>query len=316
MSNTAKYSLLALLLILIVGSYFQDITNENTFDKAQSLMKEGDYLGALVYLNYCIEKEPEFKAYFLRAECMFKLEKYSKALDDLQWIRQSENTDPEPVFLEAKAKAALNDTLKAVLLLDSISDVHKVSKNADDYSMEAGRLLLYQKDFQAALSRFEKVKEGEKLSLAYYYKGVTYRYWADKFQGSEMDSLIQLSIQHFDKSIMLDKDFADSWFQKSLIYAYLLDEENCLASISKAIEIEPDNYFYYFIKGNIYVNLNYCDDALKNYNKAIALNAGSEMVYRNRAEMYLKCFNDSASAEIDVNYAKHIKNKQRKRPVN
>ena len=71
----------------------------------------------------------------------------------------------------------------------------------------------------------------------------------------------------------------------------LIEAEN---NFTNAIKIE-ENYKYYYNRGNVRIELNELDNALKDYNKAISLNDKKGDIYNNRGNLFYRTIYSSAN---------------------
>lgn len=62
--------------------------------------------------------------------------------------------------------------------------------------------------------------------------------------------------------------------------------QKALEYLDKLIELFPDDWKYYFNRGNAYDNLENYDAAIADYTKAIELNPDFPLAYQNRERAY------------------------------
>ncbi|MFM7390421.1 MAG: tetratricopeptide repeat protein, partial [Vampirovibrionales bacterium] len=78
---------------------------------------------------------------------------------------------------------------------------------------------------------------------------------------------------------------ATYWADKAL--SYLASPQKELKCWNKAIELNPNNDFYYNKRGNVYFGLNKDREAINDYTKAIQLNP-KDFYYNNRGHVYME----------------------------
>jgi tetratricopeptide (TPR) repeat protein len=92
------------------------------------------------------------------------------------------------------------------------------------------------------------------------------------------------------------------------LYRKRNDNLNSLLYFNKAIELQPENAYYYYSRGELFANTNRNNDAIKDYNKAIELNPNFSMAYNNLgwAKFEMKLYKQ---ALIDLNKAIELDDK-------
>jgi tetratricopeptide (TPR) repeat protein len=98
------------------------------------------------------------------------------------------------------------------------------------------------------------------------------------------------AITSINKVIELNGEKADYFYDKSKIFASLVDYPSAIIEIKKAIEIAPDNSLYHYYSGDLYFNFKDYQTAISSYTKAIELNGKESDYYywRGRAKKNTK----------------------------
>jgi len=306
MSQKFKILTIVLVVFIILLSYFQDHTSKDAITKARKALSDDDVLAALVYLNNAVKQDSASAAFLLRAEIFFNQGKLQEALADIDQSIKFSPASERAIFLKAKVITTLGDTVIAINLLDSLIAISQNNNLKTELHIEKGRLLLYNKQFESALITFKTITNYQSNAYALYYIGVVLRYQAEGFTEMSQDSCLSNAMSYLNKSVEVDHNFADAWFQKAMIHLHFKELEQYHLAIEKAIILDSLNYYYYFVRANNFKNQAACDEALLDYNKAIKYNAGAAFLYKERASLYFNCILDSVAGLNDIQKAKAI----------
>ena len=208
--------------------------------KADTLMGQQDYAGALSLYNKIIEKqkpetEEEYQLYYKRAVCYYGLENFDQALADINKVIEKY---PQPqakllrayVYQELENYDAQLEDLNELLTLNP-GNIEMLQWRAS-VLMESGKYAEAQKDIRALLSEQSSPDLKSYLGLTYYYL-------------SNPDSALIV----FDETIKEDPNFVQSYLYAASL---CLDEEAydlALTYINKGLQVEPSNPTFLFYKG-------------------------------------------------------------------
>lgn len=81
------------------------------------------------------------------------------------------------------------------------------------------------------------------------------------------------------KALMYDNMSSEGYTALGLVYYIKKSHDEALTSIQKAIELDPDNYFAFWIRGRIYRALDQDIDAVEQFNKVLELNPDFHNAY-------------------------------------
>jgi len=148
-----------------------------------------------------------------------------------------------------------------------------LNAEAFDYNLRARNYLYrYSKNnIQFAIQFFEKaisldpryaeayagLAEAYAIKYAYYDRKVDF-----------LDKALELSL----KAIMYDSTLAEAYSSLALSYYYKNSFDEALTAVNKALDLEPNNFFAYWIKGRIYFTTDRNQEALDPFKKAVELN--------------------------------------------
>jgi Tfp pilus assembly protein PilF len=299
MSTRIKGLLIVLFLsLLIFCSFFQDFEHDRSLANAEQMMKEADYLGALVHLNYLHRKSSDLEIVLKRAECMIALKKYEQASESIESLIVK--NIPEAIYLQAIIYSAKSDTVLA-----NKSYMRAIQLQGNDslqslYTLKAVEMNLHARNFQLSDSLLNAVPLKLFQAQAYYYRGVSLRYLADYFDLTAQDSILSRAEIMLNKALAYDSTYADAWFQLSMIYAARMNAAKAEFNIEKAVEREPDNLYYQLMKANILRNTGQCETAQKLYNEILNIHPRYDLAFEERAILYLQCFQDTVKANNDL----------------
>ena len=102
------------------------------------------------------------------------------------------------------------------------------------------------------------------------------------------------ALESFTSAIALHPEFAPAYGMRGAVYMELNQNEKAYADVQKAIELDPQDAFYYATRGAVTfegcskVNPSACEQTLKDMNTAIGLQPNSPELYLMRAGVYLE----------------------------
>ncbi|MDA8918973.1 hypothetical protein N9I08_04455 [Candidatus Pelagibacter sp.] len=112
------------------------------------------------------------------------------------------------------------------------------------------------------------------------------------------------SIEHLDKLIQVDKNNFDYYYLKGISYLSLDELENAIENFSLAINIKDNSFIVYHYRGIAYLNLAKFSEAKKDFYKLISLKTDFPEVYNNLAILFYMTGNNEESIE---NFLQSIK---------
>jgi len=243
---------------------------ENYFDKALSLMHEGNYDEAASDFDRCIKYEPyNSEALFYQAVCFRKMGYESLALENINKALGLSPADTEYLFERA-------------LILDSsyerqdeaLEDIEKVLKtevmNSKAYKVSAD-IYLKKNDYDTALERFSKAlecctDEVVKADLLVM-RGYCYM-MKGKYSEAEIDFLEAE-----------ERKTGDYFFHHQRGYLYRREEKfaEAAAEFKKAIKAEPSNSQVYAELAEVYLIIGNTDEALWASSSAAGINSENKL---------------------------------------
>ena len=174
------------------------------------------------------------------------------------------HTYAQSIYEEARNEYLYGDLKKAIVLFStSIKNGEQIAKSY----MYRGVAKSFLNDFTGAKSDLNASEEIDSDDFELYYYYGKYHYLKGEYN---------LSLNCFDKSIVLNKDFADSYDARALSRFLLEDYEGSIADENKAIQLNPKKYIYYTNRGNIFLQLNMYDEAINNFNHSIKIKPTSK----------------------------------------
>lgn len=122
----------------------------------------------------------------------------------------------------------------------------------------------------------------------------------------DSDSNYESAIKEFNMAIKLDKNFAEAYDKRGVVYTKLLMFDKALKDLSKAIELNKDFSVAYNHRGIVYYCLMEYNKSLTDYNEALTINSNFAKAYYNRAIVKL-LINDINGAISDFRMASNMK---------
>jgi len=134
------------------------------------------------------------------------------------------------------------------------------------------------KDYETAIECFDKALENMSVPspYIYYYRGNA-NYWVKN---------IQRAIQDYDKSIQINPQFAEAYFNRGATYSDLGDYQSAIQDFDKVIQINPQDAEAYYNRGTTYANLGDYQRAIQDVDKAIQINPQFAEAYLTRGVSY------------------------------
>lgn len=143
--------------------------------------------------------------------------------------------------------------------------------------------------FESSIENFSKVIEiNPKFKETYFYRGMLYMLLGDK--------MVEYGRQGLDaKNMMkLKKDYEISQLYK-----------NAVSDLSKAIKLDSNNIDAYYIRGQVYRELEDYKNAIEDFNKVIKDSPNAYNAYYSRGLCY-QALNQEKEAQADFDKAKEL----------
>ena len=112
----------------------------------------------------------------------------------------------------------------------------------------------------------------------------------------------QSAISKYNEAIKLNPNYAETYFNRGVVYDELKNYQQAIFDYTKAIELNQNDTDAYNNRGTIYYVLGNYEQAISDYNQAIKLNPNYEFAYNNRGVIYDK-FENYEQAISDYNQA-------------
>jgi len=228
---------------------------------------------AIDYYSKAITVDSKYyEAYLERAKCQEKLGRFGNAVGDYRIAMSLKIDDVEPLQLAAKALIRQNNYADAYVMFKKITDLKKKNYEA---MQQAAFCLLNMKDFNKAIAECNKAIEIERSSpTSYLYKAMAYDSLAENKLAFDTYSL---AVSYLEKDDAFKKDL-----DKAKYYNYYLSLGNAqlnnnfidfsIGSFNHALEMKPNAYDVFALRGKAYASKMKMEDALNDYNKSIVAN--------------------------------------------
>jgi len=189
-----------------------------------------------------------------------------------------------------------HDNSRNLMLADWQNDRPRYSKYVDYlvvYYLTQGLKIYWRKEYETALTWFNRVLELQPTGSAYNWRGRT-QVRLGNYAAAATDLTQAIQQQAAD---------ADSYFDLGVAHHYLNDTQAALTAWSEAIRLNPQDALAYNNRGNLYQKLGQTDAALADYTKSIHLNPQNANAYNNRGLLYHEKLGQTDSALADYNEA-------------
>jgi len=269
---------------LILTSCTSDV---NHYKNAQKEFLEDDYIGAIIELNTLFESTGKTdSALVLRAKCYLKIQKSNKAFQDLKDAIQLNKSNSEAKLELGIYYASVGDTVNAFKVLTQVSQGE--NNSVSEAFIELGKINYFNNQYEVSISNFTSaiVKDSNNY-LAWYYRAIMRATFYDKDETSKVSLFRYLdfdqAIKDFGTSISIKNDFADAWYRMGLVYLNKFDTSNGIRAIDYAIQLEPENSYYYLGRADHYFRIKKYEKAIEEYSKAIKITQNDPNSFEGRA---------------------------------
>jgi tetratricopeptide (TPR) repeat protein len=268
----------------------------NYLQRAESELEQEDYLGAIVEVNSLLAQgDSSCRAFQIRASGYRRAMKYRKSIEDLKYAVKRWPECHEAHLELAKALSDSGDTSQAYRVLQKISFL--TNRIGAEAWIEKSKIHYYQDAFDQSLFELnEAIRRDSTYHLSWYYRGYLHsRFFdEDRSAGTSIQRFLDfdLAISDFSKSISLDPEFPDAWFQRGIVYLNQFKPEKGLSDLDQAIKLYPQYSYYYFGRAEYYIREGKFSLAIKDLEKAVKLNPEDVI-----AAKVLKTAKDSLSAK-------------------
>ena len=179
---------------------------------------------------------------------------------------------------------------------ETLSDLSKaVELNPNDIGSEIFMDIIYQTlnirvigtkeiEPEIALQYYNRaIQLNPKSSVLYNYRGYFYHHYLYMvYDANTLDK----AIADYTKAIELNQNFAESYYNRGLVYDDLKNYDAAIADYNQAIKLNPNDAKAYNNRGNAYKALKNYDAAIADYNNAIKINPNYANAYYNRGIAY------------------------------
>ena len=247
---------------------------------------------ALDYFNKCISLDPEFlDAHLRKGNCCHRLKRYTESIDCFDFI-----ISRKPEYLNGIAYFNKGNSLKEIKRIEDAIECYQnaikyMTKKDGDYYYNLAVCQFLSGKINSALESVEKSIEITETWKNFYLKGIIMK----KSNKKGFKEIIKL----FNKSIEINTEFCDNYYNKAIIFFNNKENQNALTDIQIAIEKYDktkknslENYDlsdFYYLQGLIYKRMEKWDEAIKSFDKAIEIRKNfSECIYEKGAVYFEK----------------------------
>ena len=185
--------------------------------------------------------------------------------------------DGKVYWLKAKIAADPQDVIKSIDSLpkdrEKVKELEVLRKKSEELLRENERL---NKELKTA-------KGGRQQEAAQAYKrninNLSAAEWFERGYKLSISSNNTDAVKAFSKSIELDPQFVDAYFNRGTAYIELRNYQQAIKDFNKAIELNPLNPAIYFGRGGAYEIFGNYQNAINDFNKAIELDPQSKAAY-------------------------------------
>ena len=249
----------------------------------RNAMMQKRYDDALKQFDYVVRMAGDYSSgYSFRAEAYMKKEEYNKAADDIVAALEIDG-DEKAYFLMQEIAKSDKKIIEAKLKAKNLKD-----KSNPSWPFYLGVVNEKAKDYVKAIEYYKKALELQPMAYC------AYRIY---YCNEEMGNYPQ-ALEYIDYAIEMDSTDADDLLMRADLLYYMGRNEECMQTVGKYIEHQPDFFFGYYRRGFYKDNTRDIEGAIEDYTMSIELAPGYAYAYLGRADMYaLK--GDKEASEAD-----------------
>jgi tetratricopeptide (TPR) repeat protein len=250
------------------GAELNKVAELNTSDKNRILQI------ALTYINKAIEFNPyNSKAFFEKGDILFKQGNYADALDAyINGIEFKPKPTAADVWRLTNLGGKLNVSNNLTMAYYYFTNAIVFNKNSTDAYYGLGNVLFKQGDYNESIKAFDKA-----LTIDPNYVAAYHEQGHSLFKNGEYSKALHIY------EIAVNKDPLDKYDEKIFVIQgkelnRLNNTNMSLIYLNKAIELNKDNSNAFFEKGNTLFSQNNLGEALKAYDKSIAIDKNKDVL--------------------------------------
>lgn len=256
---------------------FGQLSAEKYIALARGDLESERYSSAIQRLNFALKTQPyNIEAYFLRAMSKYNLSDFQGAVEDYTQCIRLNPTTPAPFQNRGLSRSRMGDDYGAIedfdraIKIESGSYFLYINKAYSQLQLE-----LYE---EAIKSCSQGISLNPYLESGYMMRGLGYT------QNQEFDK----AIEDFTKVIEIKPNEAEAYLRRAIAKNEQLDVKGALEDCDKGIALDSMASMGYFVRANLHVDrLNY-EAAIEDYNHVIDLNPNNSLAYYNRGNAKTK----------------------------
>lgn len=217
--------------------------------------------------------------YFDLAKHYYDAGNISKSLEYVEQILKLEPNNQEYLNFKVKLLPSNETNTAFAKVSDTVFEIPTVVIDETDTDIynKKGKAFYQNKDYNMAIECFRSsVMLNKKNKTAYNNMGLAYLALKD-FKSAEAK---------FKKANSIDRTYTNPLDNLSLLYGQTGQKEKQLSVLRKAVRLNPNDFYAYYLLGNYYKEANDYNNAVKNYQNAIKINSFIADSYLKLAEIY------------------------------
>ena len=270
-----SYFLLTLILFLLFTGGAMAQPKSGKAARAESYMKQGDFLSAIALYDELLKEEPKNDVYLMnRGWSKLNASSFTKGAEDLL-AALSLNSSCSRCYIGlamfSLQNGFLNDALEQANYAIEAEDTASFN-----YFIRAQIRESRGEDLKAGLD-FNKAIELNPLVADYHYGRGMYLFRLGKYEKATED---------FSNAVLLSPKVAEYHFQLGYTYYMMRKLDYALIDVKKALQLNATNADYWLGKGAIEEAMGRDDSALVSYTRTVEINPDNALAYYNRAGIY------------------------------
>jgi len=235
----------------------------------------GNYDDAIYYTNKSISIKDELYKYYLRAYAYKRKKRFSKALDDYDYIIEKDSKSDQAYNNRGLVYTELEDFKKAEADYQKAIELNPDNRNANN---NMGEIYEKQQMYDKALEYYTKQLEIESGDYYFINRGWCY-IKLKRYNEAQQD---------FDSAIKIEPKNPYAYNGLAHTYKEQGQYEEAVKFFKKAIEADDEYIYAYRFISECYEHLGKYDEAEQSYTKAIEKFPNDETLYLDRGLLYAK----------------------------